>query len=172
MTLSRKGAAPAARARGVACFRNDGMERRRDARALRPQFRDRGIVEEGNIVIDGEDDGLVEAEARIFPRRLEDRDERGAFFALGRMGEDALHQNGEFGAGVMDQVFGRGIACEGGEETGERRIAGADEARGFRQMRGGFRGLVMGFLGRRARNGLQGARPLRNHRELPLLPRD
>jgi hypothetical protein len=143
---------------GVAGNRDHGMEGGGDLGTVRSYFGGAGIVEEGDIVVDGDNDRLVSGKARVAHGRLEDLYERRAGFALSRNREDPPDEGRQFGSGVVGQILRRGVARKAREEGGEHGIIGADELgrRGKLCRRlGGL--VVVGLLRRGSGIGLYGA---------------
>ena len=124
------------------------MEGGRNPVPLGADFRGAGIVEERDVVIDREHEGFrVPRKAGIFGGGIENLDQRRAGKPALEPRIDALHQRRQFRAGVVDQILGRGVARETGEESRELGIARADKMRGCREMGGRVGGIESGFFG-------------------------
>ncbi len=106
--------------------RNDRVKGGRNARPLGPDFGDAGIIEEWNVVIHRNNDGLVAGKCRVLGSGVENLDQGCARDPPRGPREDELHQRRQFGTGVVDQVLRRCVASKAGEERREFGIAGPD----------------------------------------------
>ena len=160
-------AALCASARRVARIADDRVERGRDVHAVGAQLRGRGIVKERDVVIDREHHGFATREGGIGGRRFENLDQRLAEAPFGRAREHLFDERGKLRAREVDQILGRCVPRERGEECKERLVLGSDEIGARRQMRGGVHRLVSGFLVRGSQIGLCRRQSRHHHVECP-----